>query len=133
MTTECWLLKESRYESMILNVVDILFLQCTLTATVTEGQLVVLIIFHIILVFSHFLCLLSFFFLAFNVKETYESQEDVHFFYIPLVTELFTQKLLLSLLFRFLSLCFNIHGKEYILKTGNVNVVKVLWLKTVGY
>lgn len=65
MTTERWLLEESRNESMILNVVDILLLQSSLTSAIAKGQLVVLIIFLIIFLFCHVL----------NVKKFYNSQE----------------------------------------------------------
>lgn len=65
MTTERWLLEESRNESMILNVVDILLLQSSLTSAIAKGQLVVLIIFLIIFLFCHVL----------NVKKIYNSQE----------------------------------------------------------
>lgn len=55
MRTECWLLEESRYESMILHIVNVLLFECTFAVSLPDINLILLLLGHIIIV-GHGVC-----------------------------------------------------------------------------
>lgn len=57
MRAECWLLEESRYEAMILNIVNVLLFECTFSVSLPDINLILLLFGHIIVV-GHGVCYL---------------------------------------------------------------------------
>lgn len=53
MRTERRLLEESRYKSMILNIVDVFLFQCTLATSLSQINFILLLFGHIIISISH--------------------------------------------------------------------------------